>query len=178
MKNFLLLFLIFVLVIVTIVVFDSVFLKTTKTEPVHSVEEEIPICTVAFLHFEMYVPENNIEQCPADEEKEPKFLGEFVLTAYCSCSKCCGIWGENRPLDEEGKEVVVGSTGKRLYAGRSIAVDPSVIPYGTEVIIDGKVYVAEDCGGAIKGNRIDVYFDDHESALEFGRQTKNIYCEG
>ena len=100
-----------------------------------------------------------------------KQLGEFILTAYCSCQKCCGKWSLNRPKDESGKEIVVGASGKRLIEGYSIAVDPSVIKYGTKVYIDGIEYIAHDCGGAIKGNRIDVYFSDHQEARNFGKKT-------
>lgn len=102
---------------------------------------------------------------------EPINLGEYKLTAYCSCKKCCGKWADNR-----GPEVV-GAIGKVLTAGYSIAVDPNVIPYGSIVIINGKEYEAMDCGGAIKGNRIDVYFNSHEEALEFGVQYANVYLK-
>lgn len=102
-------------------------------------------------------------------------LGEFKLTAYCSCSKCCGKWANNRPKDENGNDIVYGSIGERLKAGYSIAVDPDVIPYGTEVIINDNVYKAQDCGGAIDGNEIDVYFDNHNEALEFGVQYAEVY---
>ena len=98
----------------------------------------------------------------------------FELTAYCPCEICCGEYANNRPIDENEKSIVYGSTGERLTSGYSIAVDPNVIPYGSEVIIDGSVYKAQDCGGAIKGNRIDVYFDNHQEALNFGRQTKGV----
>lgn len=107
---------------------------------------------------------------PEQTEPELVSLGEFKLTAYCSCQKCCDSWAMNRPLDENGNEIVYGASGAVLEAGRSIAVDPEVIPYGTVVIINGHEYVAEDCGGSIKGNRIDVYHSGHESALEFGLQ--------
>lgn len=100
-------------------------------------------------------------------------IGEFKLTAYCGCKKCCGKWAENRPVDEDGNEIVVGATGKRLTAGYSIAVDPKVIPYGTEVIIDGHTYKAMDCG--VKGKHIDIYFDDHEEARRFGVQHAEVY---
>ncbi len=57
-----------------------------------------------------------------------------------------------------------------------IAVDPSFIPLGSRVFIPGYgEAVAEDIGGAIIGNRIDVAFDTHEEALEFGRQELEIY---
>lgn len=102
-------------------------------------------------------------------------LGEYKLTAYCSCAKCCGVYADNRPTDSDGQEIVYGSTGERLTAGYSIAVDPSVIPYGSVVTINGHEYKAMDCGGAIKGNRIDIYFNDHKEALKFGVQYADVY---
>ena len=86
-------------------------------------------------------------------------------TAYCPCSECCG------------KCDGITATGTKAAAGRTIAVDPSVIPYGTEVIINGNTYIAEDCGGAIKGNKIDIYFATHQEALNFGRQTVTAYIK-
>lgn len=63
----------------------------------------------------------------------------------------------------------------RPTAGRTIAVDPDFIPYGSMIEIEGVgVRIAEDCGGAIKGNRIDLLFETHQEALEFGRQTKQV----
>ena len=108
-------------------------------------------------------------------EVELRSLGEFKLTAYCSCEKCCGEWADCRPVDEYGNELVYGASGEVLTAGYSIAVDPDVIPYGTVVIINGQEYEAHDCGGAIKDNRIDVYFNNHEDALEFGVQYADVY---
>lgn len=104
----------------------------------------------------------------AAEEPEPETisLGEYKLTAYCPCEHCSDGWGNNT------------STGAIATQGRTIAVDPKVIPYGTKIVIDGHEYVAEDCGGAIKGNRIDVYFDNHQEALEFGVQYKEIFVKG
>jgi 3D (Asp-Asp-Asp) domain-containing protein len=82
----------------------------------------------------------------------------FVVTAYCPCERCCG------------KSDGITATGVKATAGRTVAVDPTEIPYGTEVIVNGHTYIAEDCGGAIKGNRIDIYFDSHQEALAFGVQ--------
>lgn len=131
-----------------------------------------------FLCEEYEVEE--VEQVDCGEEiiyteEVVESLGIFKLTAYCSCGKCCGKWGENRPVDENGDEIVYGASGARLIEGVSVAVDPDVIPYGSTIEIDGREYIAHDCGGAIKDNRIDVYFDDHQSAVEFGvRDRKSV----
>ena len=62
-----------------------------------------------------------------------------------------------------------------VIEGQTIAVDPSVIPYGTKVIIGGHVFTAEDCGGAIKKNHIDVYVNSHEEALALGVTNAEVY---
>lgn len=81
----------------------------------------------------------------------------FTITAYCGCEKCCG------------KTDRITATGTCAVEGVTIAVDPTVISYGSEVDIEGiGTFVAEDCGGAIKGNKIDIYFKRHEDALRFG----------
>lgn len=103
---------------------------------------------------------------------QPVSLGNFKLTAYCSCSLCCGKWANNRP-----NGIVYGAIGEELKEGYSIAVDPTVIPYRTEVVINGHTYKAQDCGGAIKGNRIDVYFEDHNDALKFGVQYAEVFIK-
>ena len=103
----------------------------------------------------------------ADENGTYQSLGTFVLTAYCPCPICCGSYSN--------MENPTTSTGTRATAGRTIAVDPSRIPYGTKVKINGQIYVAEDTGGAIVGNRIDVYFNTHQEALNFGRQSAEVF---
>lgn len=103
------------------------------------------------------------------------YLGEFSLTAYCPCEKCCGEYGVNRPIDENGDLIVYGAYGERLEAGVSIAADPDVIGFNQEVYIDGAVYKAHDTGGNIKGNQIDIYMADHDEAVEFGVQYADVY---
>ena len=100
------------------------------------------------------------------------FLGEYTLTAYCACSKCCGVWANGYT-----------ATGTLATEGRTIAVDPDVIPYGTRVLLiwpDGTQhsYIAEDCGGGVNGNHIDVFFNDHQTARVFGVQSAMAYLEG
>lgn len=117
---------------------------------------------------------------PTDsEQKEPELvsLGEYRLTAYCGCSKCCGKWGENRPVDADGKPIVYTANQTIAKEGVTVAADINVLPYGTKIIIDGHQYIVQDRGGSIKGNRIDIYFESHQSALEFGVQHKEIFIE-
>lgn len=112
---------------------------------------------------------------PKEEVPEWKSLGTYELTAYCSCAKCCGKWGQNRPTDEAGNPIVYTATGAVAEAGTTIAVDPRVIPYGSSVKINDHIYIAQDTGGGIKGARIDIYFDDHQDALIFGRQKAEVF---
>ena len=141
-----------------------------------SVEDFPPIQII--LDEKAEVENIEVESVELLEQEQKKLLGVFTLTAYCSCEKCCGVWAHNRPVDDMGNEIVVGASGYRLASNVSVAVDPAVIPYGTELEIDGKTYIAHDCGGAIKGNRIDMYFDNHQEALNFGVQTKMVYMGG
>jgi 3D (Asp-Asp-Asp) domain-containing protein len=94
-----------------------------------------------------------------------EYIGEYTLTAYCGCPRCSGGWGSKT------------ATGTKAKAGRTIAVDPKVIKYGTKVVINGIEYVAEDCGGGIKGKHIDIYFNSHNEALDFGRQKGKVYIK-
>lgn len=98
---------------------------------------------------------------------------EYIATAYCSCEKCCGIYAKDRPVDENGKEIVYTASGERAEQGVTIAADWSVLPAGTIVEVDGYgEFVVHDKGGAIKGNKIDIYFESHQEALEWG--VKNV----
>lgn len=79
-----------------------------------------------------------------EELQKWRALGQFTVTYY---------WpGE----DKYGR---LTSTGNIAREGKTIAVDPTIIPYGSIVLINGNEYVAQDCGGAIKGNKIDIFVD-------------------
>ena len=79
----------------------------------------------------------------------------YKITAYCSCAKCCG------------KTNGITASGRKAKAGRTIAA-PRGFRFGQKLSINGKTYVVEDRGGAIKGNRIDLYVNSHSEALRWG----------
>ena len=113
------------------------------------------------------IVENSVEivedvKLEAETTEKPYTEKEMIITAYCPCEKCCG--------NSNG----ITASGTKAKQGRTVAVDPRYITYGTEIIIDGQTYIAEDCGGAIKGNRIDLFFDSHSEAESFGKQTKIV----
>lgn len=90
-----------------------------------------------------------------------------TLTAYTA-----GVESTGKTPDDPAYGIT--SSGKKAKEGRTIAVDPNVIPIGTQVYIEGiGVRTAEDTGSAIKGAKIDVFMNDVNEALEFGVK-KNV----
>lgn len=90
----------------------------------------------------------------------------FKATAYTHTDPGCNEWT---------------ATGTHVRVG-TVAVDPRVIPYGTKMYIvsnDGRyiygVSVAEDCGGSIKNNRIDLYFETNGECIQFGIRNCTVY---
>lgn len=108
---------------------------------------------------------------PEPAKKNP--LGTYRITAYCSCEICCGEWAKNRP-----NGIVCGAAGVELKPGVSCA---STLPFGTVLEIDGigervvqdrtSQWVVDLYGE----NLIDLYFDDHQAALNFGVKYLEVY---
>ena len=91
-------------------------------------------------------------------------LGTFRITGYCACEICCGNSADG-----------ITATGTKATAGRTIAIDEDVIPFGSKVIINGHTYTAEDNAvNAITGNQVVIFFDTHEEAAEFGIQYADV----
>lgn len=98
----------------------------------------------------------NTEFTKKIDNLQTKYLGTFELTAYCY-----------------GNITATGTTPK---VNHTIAVDPRVIPYGSKVHIEGYGdFVAEDTGGVIKGNIIDIYMGSYEECMQFGRRKADVY---
>lgn len=99
---------------------------------------------------------------PVTATESGECIGTFTITAYCGCKKCSG--GSNKT-----------ASGTTPTEGRTIAADTSILPYGTQVVIDGIVYTVEDCGSGVKGNHIDIFFSTHEKALAYGKKSVKVY---
>lgn len=79
----------------------------------------------------------------------------YKITAYCSCAKCCG------------KTNGITAMGTKATAGRTVATSAK-FTFGTKLNINGHTYTVEDRGGAIQGNKIDLYVNSHAEALAWG----------
>ncbi len=94
---------------------------------------------------------------------------EMEVTAYCPCTKCCGKNAQG--ITASGKRVSYNN-------GKFVAADTKVLPFGKKLLIPGYASDAPveviDRGGAIKGNKLDVYFSTHKEALKWGRQRLTV----
>lgn len=89
----------------------------------------------------------------------------YTLTAYCPCFTCSEGWGKDT------------KSGNIATENHTVAVDTNTLPLGTVLKIDGVEYVAEDVGGGVKGNHIDIYFKSHMVAEKFGAPKKEVFIK-
>ena len=134
---------------------------------------------VSEIHREKIKKEQPVEVAeeiiePIAEEIDAR---TFRVTAYCPCEICCGEWGENRPIDDNGEPIVIGAGGSQLSSWYSVA---SPLPFGTQVELNGigTVEVQDRTANWLVNeygeNIIDIYMSNHNDAKQFGVQ----YIEG
>lgn len=100
------------------------------------------------------------------KEYQLVYLGEHKLTHYCN-EKYKHICGNGDGLTAIGTQTTVGKT---------VAVDPKKIPYGSQIYIEGYGWrTAEDCGSGVKGNQIDILVDTHSEAYAMGVQSGGVW---
>ena len=95
-------------------------------------------------------------------------IEDCTVTHYDCCVACCG------------KDDGITARGVQATPGVTVAVDPDVIPLGSDVLVDygdGEIhyYRADDIGGSVKGNNIDLCVGSHDDALQMGRRTATVY---
>lgn len=110
---------------------------------------------------------------PKESLPDATYLGNYLMTYYCPCHECTNKYPDN---PEYGHT----ATGNEAIPYRTVAVDPTIIPYGTTLYIDYgdgvmRECIADDCGGDIKGHRLDLYVGDHQEALRLGVRYADVY---
>ena len=93
-------------------------------------------------------------------------LGKVYVTAYCPCEQCSGPHGH------------ATASGKRAKPNHTIAVDAynPIVPMGTKVVIEGKVYTVEDTGDLHKyGNEFDIFYEHHSELDSWGRRKVEVF---
>ena len=108
----------------------------------------------------------------------PDAVVTVKTTGYCACPKCSD-WKFNwlgLPVSRAGKIKTIGQTsGTRIARPGTVAADPKVFPPGTEFYIPGYGWGrAEDIGGGIQGNHLDLYFQRHRTAEKWGEQIQRV----
>ncbi len=104
------------------------------------------------------------ENAPVAQYSNRVYLGRFKITAYCSCSACCGKYGGSG----------LTASGARVQEGVTIAA-PSRFAFGTKLEFNNHVYTVQDRGGAIKGNVIDLYVASHAACYQWGVRYFDVY---
>jgi len=106
-------------------------------------------------------PKRNIGRSETTEPSSKWQTVHMRVTAYCPCPKCCGQYSDG-----------VTASGLKIQAGDVFVAADKRYSFGTEMIItgynNGQPVKVLDRGGAIKGNRLDVFFHSHQEALEWG----------
>jgi len=139
-----------------------VFMLTRLTVAEKEVETVKYITLTETEYLNLYREAEQVEEII--EDKLQISLGEYNVSAYCSCSQCCG------------KSDGITFSGEVATEGITIAADTRVHPIGTKLYIEGiGERVVQDIGGSIYGNKLDIYFDSHSKALEFGRQSLEVW---
>ena len=139
--------------------------KTNLNTKVEELNKEIEALKVAKAKKATITSRGGSTTSRETVQASAPLTGDWIwanASAYCACVKCCG------------KTNGITASGTKATAGRTIAA-PKNYAFGTKIEIAGMgTYVVEDRGGAITGNKIDIYFDSHAEALKFGRRNLQI----
>jgi len=147
---------------------DTIYITEQQAESVAEENYALDALTVS-VSSEVFIGEENVIATSGGFLKYKEVI-EVVATGYCSCPICCGPYDGNSTAN-----------GSHPYALHTVAA-PRTYAFGTHLYIpyyngaaNHGLFEVEDRGGAIQGNRIDIYFNTHEEALKFGRRTLTIY---
>lgn len=102
------------------------------------------------------------EPVETTKDNTPASLGMFTTTGYCNCEACSG-----------GHSLTYAGTVPQ--ANHTISADLELFPLGTKLMIGDVIYTVEDMGSSVSGNKVDIYYDNHESAVAHGMQTQEVF---
>ncbi|MDO4519377.1 MAG: 3D domain-containing protein [Eubacteriales bacterium] len=105
-----------------------------------------------------------VEDLEVTSTENLKNLGNFRITFYCPCAVC------------NGNSSGLSATGTKLTPKHTVAVDPSVIPLGSVLFINGQIYFAEDTG--VRGKVIDILVPTHADCYKQNFDSANVYLLG
>lgn len=154
------------------------------SEPVDVIEAVIEapeISAVPMIPKIPEAPEEDVAIPEPDEDQKIEAalkekgtrLDDVKISHYCICKKCCG-------KDPDHPAYGITASGAKAQPYVSVAVDPKVIPLGSDVLVDygdGEIhaYIAHDTGSGVKGNHIDVCVEDHETGRQLGLKTATVW---
>ena len=120
--------------------------------------------------YEAILLDKNIQITNLEEDidvlkkSKAKYIGQFKISYYCACEKCCG------------KSDAITASGKKAAEGVTVAADGNLLPFGTKIYIRGLGWrEVQDRGGAIKGNVLDVYVSSHDHIPPQGTYSADVW---
>lgn len=174
--------LILTLLLLTSLVSHVIFGLETQAE-IKKYENEILLSKInqsglerrnALYEFILYLQGRRLQEYGLQEalELNKTHIGEYTITAYCGCQKCCGKYALNRP-----NGIVYGASGIELVEGVSVA---SPLPFGTKLLINNNEYIVQDRTAQWVEQKydnkiVDIYFDNHADAETFGKQIADVW---
>ncbi len=133
-------------------------MKTASTKSFYR-QKYVPATLVAIFILTLTI--SQAKSNPAQAGPDQRKIVKMRVTAYCPCEKCCGSYADG-----------ITASGHKIQDGDTFVAADSRYKFGTEMFIpeynnSNKVKVL-DRGGTIKNNRLDVFFNTHQQALEWG----------
>lgn len=139
-----------------------------------SVTLVLNMTVVVLADGESRIDERNVET--SEEEQEWLSLGTIAVSGYCPCVSCCGEWSEYHWSRQGTGYVQKTKSGTIPTADRTVGVAKrlsKVIPLGSTIKIGEKEYIVEDTGSS-NSKRLDIYFDTHTEAADWGLQKMEV----
>lgn len=134
----------------------------SKNKPKETTDPNAPVPTGPAMPVEPKAPEAPAKEVPTGPHRGA-YLGKFKTTAYCGCKNC-----------SKGSGLTYSGTVPRQ--NHTISADIRLFPIGTQLMIGDTIYTVEDVGSGVVGNVLDLYFDSHQDAVNYGVQTVDVYA--